>query len=123
GGGAGGEFPDGQADATDRAGVRRGGEAVMAPPCRVTVATAPQPGAVGLLQLHGPGAAVLAAALCDRPLPGAGRAGLRDLGGIDEGLAAALREDWGQLMPHGGPRVVQRLVERLVELGAVYETE
>src|SRR5690606_28944502 len=90
---------------------------------RVTVATAPQPGAVGLLQLHGPGAVALAAALTGRPMPAAGRVALRGFEGIDEGLVAALRDDWVQLMPHGGPRVVQRLVERLIELGATCDAE
>ena len=37
---------------------------------------------------------------------------------IDAGLAVLLRADWAQLFPHGGPRVVQKLCARLVELGA-----
>ena len=46
------------------------------------------------------------------------RAALCDLGGIDEGLAAALSDRWCLITPHGGPRVVQRLMRRLAELGA-----
>ncbi|MHC4995151.1 MAG: hypothetical protein ACYTGQ_08880, partial [Planctomycetota bacterium] len=37
--------------------------------------------------------------------------------GIDEALVARLRDDWWQLMPHGGPRVIQRLIETLEGAG------
>lgn len=46
---------------------------------------------------------------------------LVELEGIDTALAVRSGEDWAQIMPHGGMRVVQRLIDRLIELGAVYE--
>lgn len=86
------------------------------------VMTAPAPGAVAILQLTGPGLPALLARLTGRTDWPAGRLRLVSLGGIDEGLAVLLREDWAQLMPHGGPRVVQLLAARLMELGARPET-
>lgn len=92
-------------------------------PVRVVLTTAPTAGAIALLQLHGQGAAAMLARLTGATDWPAGRCRLVDLAGVDEGLAVALRGDWAQLMPHGGVRVVERLVERLVELGAVWEQE
>src|SRR5699024_1446879 len=42
------------------------------------------------------------------------------LAGIDEGVVAKISENSYQLMPHGGRRVVQRLIDELVKAGAVY---
>src|SRR5688572_11749005 len=86
---------------------------------RVTfsIATATHPGAIGIVQLHGDGIADLLETLTSRRLTG-GACTLANLSDIDEGLVAFLRPDWAQLMPHGGPRVMQRLTERLRELGA-----
>jgi len=78
--------------------------------------TAPAPGAVGLIQLHGAGAAETVEQLTGRRPDR--RCRLADLGGIDEGLVACLHDGWCQVMPHGGPRVMARLAERLAELGA-----
>ena len=73
-----------------------------APAPRVSFATVHSPGAVGLVGLHGEGIESLLARLTgvDRWPPS--RVKLVDLGGIDQGLAVRLREDWAQLMPHGG---------------------
>jgi len=46
-----------------------------------------------------------------------GRMRLVNFAGIDDGLAVRLTATITQLMPHGGPRVVQRLTARLIELG------
>ena len=46
-----------------------------------------------------------------------GRVRLVSFAGIDDGLAVRLTDTITQLMPHGGPRVVQRLTARLIELG------
>ena len=92
-------------------------------PTLLTPTTAPQPGAVAILQLQGVGAAGLLEQLTGREWWPSGRLQLCDFEGIDEGLAVLLREDWAQLMPHGGPRVVQKLIERLLDLGAAFEAE
>lgn len=86
----------------------------------VTLTTADTSGAIALIQLHGEGALELGHQFTGRDDPADGRLRLRDMSGIDEGLVAALRRDWVQLMPHGGPRVVARVLDRLAELGATY---
>ncbi|MFA7237598.1 MAG: GTPase [Phycisphaeraceae bacterium] len=86
-----------------------------ASPVRCTLATANAPGAIAILQLHGPGASDIAERLCNvRPTQ---QCKLASFAGIDEGLVVALRDDFIQLMPHGGSRVIQRLLARLHELG------
>ena len=84
--------------------------------CRLLVATSPQPGAIAILQLDGDVATVL------RAVTGisqwrAGHARLTTLADIDRGLVLTLTDTVAQLMPHGGPRVVQRLVAWLVDRG------
>ncbi|QNN21410.1 hypothetical protein HED60_03690 [Planctomycetales bacterium ZRK34] len=86
------------------------------PKVRFSIVTAPAPGAIGIIQLHGVSVVTLL-----RELTGAADftgARLVDFGEIDQGLAVMLRDDWAQLFPHGGPRVMQRLTQRLIELGA-----
>ena len=103
--------------------------------------TAAQPGAVAILQVDGEAGALCG--LLDRVSGGGGAGGgvgpeggssrgkeggvgsggelrwpvgrlrLVSLGGIDEGLAGRVAEGVAQLMPHGGPRVVQKLIDRL----------
>jgi small GTP-binding protein len=90
---------------------------------RVTVTTASTAGAVALIQLHGRGAADLLSRVTGKSDWIVARVRLSDLAGVDEGLAVLLRDDWGQLMPHGGPRVVHKLLDRLLELGACYDAE
>ncbi|MCX5659480.1 MAG: 50S ribosome-binding GTPase [Planctomycetota bacterium] len=90
---------------------------------RLALATASAPGAVALLQLTGPGISALLASLTGQSSWPLGRLRLVSFAGIDEGLATLLRDDWAQLMPHGGPRVVQQLVTRLIELGASVDAE
>jgi tRNA modification GTPase len=83
---------------------------------RYAIATARSPGAIGIIQLCGPRAAAIMQQLCGHAPARAAR--LVQFGDIDEGLAVAWRDDWVQLMPHGGLRVMQRLAERLEQLGA-----
>jgi len=87
-------------------------------PTTVSIATASVPGAVAIVHVHGPAALEVAARLTGREALPANRLLLSRFAEIDEGLAVRLRDDLVQLMPHGGPRVVQRLVQRLNELGA-----
>ncbi len=84
--------------------------------CRVLTATAPQPGAIAILQIEGDVQPALAALTGITEWP-AGRARLVRFGDIDTGLAVRLSERVAQLMPHGGLRVVQRLNAWLGELG------
>ncbi|MCC7193727.1 MAG: GTP-binding protein [Phycisphaeraceae bacterium] len=93
----------------------------MSSTARITIVTAPAPGAVAMIQIHGPGAAAILRSVTGHADWPAGRMRLATLAGVDQGLAVMLRPDWAQLMPHGGPRVVRQLVEKTVALGAVYE--
>lgn len=90
---------------------------------RLTVATPPNPGAIGLIQLSGPGTVPLLARLTGCSDWPRGRLRLVELAQLDQGLAVLLRDDWAQLMPHGGPRLMQLLVDRLIEWGAAYAAE
>lgn len=94
--------------------------------CGVWVATAPSPGAVAIIMLHGQGAEAILSQFTGITSWSAGRVRLVDFGGIDKGLAVVLCEGddaLAQLMPHGGPRVVRRLIDRLIELGAQYDAQ
>ena len=88
---------------------------MTAPPCCYQIVTAANPGAVGIIQLHGPGAIDVTEQLTGKRADQ--RCRLVSFADIDEGILVALRDDWVQLMPHGGPRVMQRLTEGLRELG------
>ncbi len=84
--------------------------------CRFARATAAVPGAIAIVMLEGDVEPVLAALTGRRDwLPG--RPALARFGEIDEGVALRLGDRAAQLMPHGGPRVVQKLAARLIELG------
>jgi tRNA modification GTPase len=85
--------------------------------CRFLRTTAPTPGAIAIIQLLGDVEPVLAAmtGIDDWPV---GRVRLSNLGGVDEGFAGRAAGDVAELMPHGGPRVLQRLIARLRGLGA-----
>jgi len=90
---------------------------------RATLVTAPTPGAVGLIQIVGVGATRVLARITriyDWPI---GRMRLADLADVDRGFAVALRDDWVQVMPHAGPRVVQRLLDAMASSGATYECD
>jgi tRNA U34 5-carboxymethylaminomethyl modifying GTPase MnmE/TrmE len=81
-----------------------------------SVMTANTPGAVGIIQVYGNGAATCVEQLCGvRPNA---HCRLARFGDIDEGMVVGLRDDWCQIMPHGGVRVVQRLCDALEALGA-----
>ena len=91
-------------------------DASAMPRCRLLVATSSQPGAIAILQLDGDVATVLRAVTGIAQWP-TGRARLTTLAGIDRGLALRLTDKVAQLMPHGGPRVVQRIVAWLADRG------
>ncbi len=91
-------------------------ELAARPHCLALVTTPNRPGAIAILQLHGHVVPILHAitGIHDWPL---GRARFVPFDDIDEGIALRLTNEIAQLMPHGGPRVVQRLTQRLIELG------
>ncbi len=94
----------------------------------VAVATAPGRGAVGIVRVSGRGLGPLAQALCGRPLMPrhAHYTAFRDAAGaaLDQGLALYFEaphsytgEDVLELQAHGGPVVLQMLVQRCLALG------
>lgn len=90
---------------------------MTAPRRSACLLTPPRPGAVAIIQVQGDVVPVLRE-LCGEPRWPTGRVRLARLGDIDQGLAGRVDEETAQVMPHGGPRVVQRLMARLGELGA-----
>lgn len=90
----------------------------MARQAHVTVMTPPAPGAIAIVQVSGPQAGDIISHLIGRDDWQTARLYLADLAGIDQGVAVKLNDHVFQLMPHGGLRVVQRIVEQLIESGA-----
>ncbi len=86
------------------------------PACSVVLMTAMRPGAIAILQLAGDVEPVLAAMSGRGPWP-VGCARLAGLGSIDQGIIARPAAGVAQIMPHGGVRVVQRLLAWLAERG------
>lgn len=86
-----------------------------------TVTTANQPGAVGIVQVAGAAREVLRVLekLTAKPQTAwpVGRLRLSAFADIDEGLAGRLTDTAAQLMPHGGPRVMQILCDWLRDHG------
>jgi small GTP-binding protein len=89
----------------------------------ITLATSSQPGAVAIVEMHGAPVAPLLERITGRDDWPFGRLKLVDLAGIDQGLAVRLSETRAQVMPHGGPRVVQKLIDALIDAGAHYEAK
>ena len=88
---------------------------------RLTTVTAPAPGAVAVLQLRGHGVGPILQRLTGGAALVPGRMRLVQFENIDKGFVVLLDDQTAQLMPHGGPRVVQLLQQRMIELGAVYD--
>ncbi len=82
-----------------------------------TLTTPTVPGAIALIQLHGSQCSNVLRALTGIAQWQANAVRLVNFDGIDEGLACQFGKDHALLMPHGGPRVVQRLLSRLSTLG------
>ncbi len=78
------------------------------------------PGAIAILQLEGDVETILSASSRSAgPWP-IGHARLGCPGGIDDCLIVRVDDRCVQIMPHGGPRVQQRLLEWLEDLGATH---
>ena len=88
---------------------------------RIALATPPRAGAVAILDLWGPGTGALLSRLTGRRQWSEGRLTLCKLAGVDQGLAVLLGPQRAQVMPHGGPRVVERVLDRAAELGALLD--
>ncbi len=94
--------------------------ASLNPQAFFTTMTAGAPGAIGIVQIAGDGAADVLRRLAGvEPVR---RSVLVEIADIDEAVIAGVGGGVWQIMPHGGPRVMQRLVERLMELGAAAAT-
>ncbi len=92
---------------------------------RVLLTTAPRPGAIAILTVTGPEVVSVLKAVTGRPDWIPGRVRLVNLADVDEGVAVLLRageSGCAQLMPHGGPRVVQCLLDKLASLGVAVGT-
>lgn len=81
------------------------------------IATASAPGAVALIELTGAAGEIVARLTGAADWP-AGVLRYARLGDIDEGVAGRVSDDLWWIMPHGGPRVLQRLAQRLADEGA-----
>lgn len=94
-------------------------------PCKCFLATPPGPGAVAIVQVVGSedeiNRLLLKATGHTWAVGSCGPARLFDL---DDGVVARINAGTAQLMPHGGVRIVQRLLEALAQHGATaVETE
>lgn len=87
-------------------------------PTYATLATPPMPGAVAIVELTGDDTLALLQQLTGVSKWIPSRATLVNFSDIDQGLAALLNHRHATLMPHAGPRVVQRLMQWLVQHGA-----
>ena len=80
------------------------------------------PGAIGIIQLDGADAASITETVLRRTAPIDARPAhgtFHDANGvIDDGVVVRLADDVVLLMPHGGPRVMNRLARALAEAGA-----
>lgn len=88
-------------------------------PVTIAVLTGSSSGAVAIIQLQGQGTLPMLAKLTGKAHWPTQRAMLVDFADIDHGLAFVWNNQWAQLMPHGGPRVVGQLLEKLTSLGAM----
>ncbi len=90
------------------------------PAPKITLVTTPNPGPIAILQLHGFGITRLLAELTGVQSWPLAQVRYVQFGQLDDGCATVLRGEphgMAQLMPHGGPRVVQKLIEQLCDLG------
>ena len=90
--------------------------------CRVALMTAPETGAVSIIQLSGDIRPVLKCITGHDTWP-VGTLRLSNLADIDEGLVSIPTEHCAQLMPHGGLRIRQRLLTALEKAGAVHDPD
>ncbi len=85
--------------------------------CTIALVTPHAPGAVAMLQLTGNVVPLLVKLTGAAAWP-VGKLSLRSIAGVDDGLVVRIKDDMALLMPHGGLRVVHRIAEAAVALGA-----
>lgn len=90
-------------------------------PPRLTLCTAPTPGAVAIIQVTADPIEPWLTQLTSTSDWPTGKIILTNLGGVDRGIAVKLNDHSAQLMPHGGPLVVRELIAHILGLGAVYD--
>ena len=99
---------------------------MTSPAPHITLTTATNPGAVAIIQLHGEGIVNVLGGLTGTTDWPQSRLRYVKLADVDEGCVVRLAGRCGpcaQIMPHGGPRVVQKLVDHLVQCGCVYSND
>ncbi len=93
---------------------------------RISLTTAMNPGAVAVLHLSGPDVQDTLETMTGIRGWEPGRVRLVDLASVVRGLAVLIRngkDGLAKLMPHGGPRVVQSLLDKITGMGLVYEPQ
>lgn len=90
------------------------------PPCQAVWAGTDQPGAIAILQLIGEVEPLLSALTAIKVWP-PGRVRLVSMAGIDRGIVVRVSDQVALLMPHGGPRVRQRLSDWMHSQGVIVD--
>jgi len=92
-------------------------------PVTWSIQTPTTPGAVAIIQLTAASAAELGGAMASLGIniPAVGRAGVRNLCGVDRGVVARWSDRGVHLMPHGGPAVVRGIARALADAGFAIE--
>ena len=83
------------------------------------IATWATSGAVAIIELFGEVDAVLRNLLGGKPWP-VGACRLRHLADMDTAIVVRVSDGLAWLMPHGGPRIVQRLTQWLIAAGIAH---
>lgn len=87
--------------------------------CHSILTTSAAPGAIAVIQLQGRDCAKILSQLTGVQHWPIGQLRLVRFRDIDEGLAGCITHDVAQIMPHGGPRVVQRMLQQIREFGVI----
>lgn len=90
--------------------------------CRGWLATPPGSGGVAIVELDGDVEQLLSAIAPPGPWP-VGELKLREIAEVDTGLVVRLNDHHAQLTPHGGPRVVELIAQKITAAGASWLRE
>ena len=89
-------------------------------PVELSLLTPATPGAIALIQMQGVGIGEVLTRLTGKSNWPLTKLHYVNLANIDSGLAVLLRNDWAQVMPHGGPRVVRKIIDALIKCGCEF---